>query len=253
MLFATSVGCAGQPAVAPARTSSAALPARTATAAHAPDVAPRVAAIHHRLIWQVLREHDAEVRECYAANGRPKGVASKQTAVVVFKIGPGGSVLDAFTGLDTVEICVARALKAWSFPSPGGGGTAYLAWRLPASSTLFSTGADDRERPPVRPDLEQSHILAAIEQNQPSFKACYQGGLAKNGSLQGKITVHWTIDLDGTVPYAQVEEDTMGAEDVSMCIARKVVDLRFVQWVEAPIDISFPFVFQGSSAVRDKR
>jgi hypothetical protein len=109
--------------------------------------------------------------------------------------------------------------------------------------------------PPARaPDGELDPELVArfVRARLPEIKGCYESELAKKPTLSGKVTMTWTIKVDGTVGGVGVADDTLGAPAVASCLKARVSAWRFPPPVGGSIDVNFPFVFQtpGVGATR---
>jgi hypothetical protein len=77
--------------------------------------------------------------------------------------------------------------------------------------------------------------------------ACYERALKSNPALAGKLVVRFSIASAGTVVAVAVDEDTLGAPDVAGCVRGLIARWRFPPPTAAPVEVSFPFVFQAGS------
>ena len=229
-----------------------------AQASSPPASPPRThhfALLDKKAVLEVLLAHDVEVQACYTANGLSADIP-REEAVVLFRVGQDGHVAEptslARSGenpaklnaqMEAVEGCLSRAVSHWGFPLLGPNEVAYLTCRLPARAMLEKARATGDAPTPFDPTLDPNNVARAVREILPQLNACYERRLQERPSLQGKITVHWTIDLDGRVPIAEVEQDTVGDDTVSFCVTRKIVEIAFPPPLTS-VDVSFPFVFQ---------
>lgn len=144
---------------------------------------------------------------------------------------------------------------------PGGGGTeigsftgAGTRGRGDGSSGDFAGGGelgpkrDGGVRPQGEPivigGLDRSLIDAAVKRHLSQIRYCYQRQLARDPSLQGKITVQFTIASDGAVSRSRIKSSSMGSAEVEGCISDRFLRMQFPQPSGGGIVIvSYPFMF----------
>jgi hypothetical protein len=72
--------------------------------------------------------------------------------------------------------------------------------------------------------------------------ACYQRGLTQEEDLAGKLVIAFTIDTEGRVAGAMVDEaSNLDSPDVEDCVMREILSLMF-----RPADagvVRYPFLF----------
>ena len=101
-----------------------------------------------------------------------------------------------------------------------------------------------------KPIIEGGHadldaIAREIRARRKAIAACYERALKQQPTLSGKLVVRFSIAAAGTVAGVDIDEDTLGAPEVGACIRGLVLRWRFAPPAEAPVEISFPFVFQA--------
>ncbi len=93
-------------------------------------------------------------------------------------------------------------------------------------------------------EFDQSAVTALIRQRQSAFRACYETELRRNPTLNGKITVEFSIQESGAVSGARATENTSGDSALETCVVGVVRRLR---WNPGPtggsVTFSYPFVF----------
>jgi hypothetical protein len=101
-----------------------------------------------------------------------------------------------------------------------------------------------------RPVLEGGHadlesITREIRARRKAIAACYERALKQNPALSGKLVVRFSIGAAGTISAIDIDDDTLGAPEVGACVRALVARWRFAPPAEAPVELSFPFVFQA--------
>ena len=101
-----------------------------------------------------------------------------------------------------------------------------------------------------RPVVEGGHadlesITREIRARRKAIAACYERALKQKPTLAGKLVVRFSIAAAGTVAAVDIDDDTLGAPEVGACVRGLVLRWRFAPPAEAPVELSFPFVFQA--------
>jgi outer membrane biosynthesis protein TonB len=96
-----------------------------------------------------------------------------------------------------------------------------------------------------RADLES--ITREIRARRKAIAACYERALKARPTLAGKLVVRFAITAAGTISTVDIDDDTLGAPEVGACVRAIVSRWRFAPPAEAPVELSFPFVFQAGS------
>lgn len=86
-------------------------------------------------------------------------------------------------------------------------------------------------------------ITKAVRLRASSVRACYEQRLQLRPTLAGKLTVRWTIRLDGTAGDATVAASTLGDRALEQCVLRAVRRMRFTAPEGGLCVVSWPFVF----------
>lgn len=94
--------------------------------------------------------------------------------------------------------------------------------------------------------LEAAAIKAVMNKNASGFKYCYERSLAKNPSLQGKVTISFTIGTKGTVTRAEVKGTSLDDAEVEKCILNRMKKLRFPKPKGGAVKVSYPLIFKPS-------
>lgn len=88
-------------------------------------------------------------------------------------------------------------------------------------------------------------ITREIRSRRKAIAACYERALKQAPTLAGKLVVRFSITAAGTVSAADIDDDTLSAPEVGACVRALVLHWRFAPPAEAPVELSFPFVFQA--------
>jgi TonB family protein len=102
------------------------------------------------------------------------------------------------------------------------------------------------------PIIEGGHadlasITREIRTRRKAIAACYERALKTRPTLAGKLVVRFSITAAGTISTVDIDDDTLGAPEVGACVRAIVQRWRFAPPSEAPVELSFPFVFQAGS------
>lgn len=87
-------------------------------------------------------------------------------------------------------------------------------------------------------------IAKNVRLRAAAVRACYERALQTRPKLAGKITVRWTIALDGKVQGATVAGATLADRKVQSCILRAIRRIRFTAPKGGICVVNWPFVFQ---------
>ncbi len=88
-------------------------------------------------------------------------------------------------------------------------------------------------------------IAREIRSRRKAIATCYERALKQTPALAGKLAVRFSITAAGTVSAVEIDDDTLGAPEVGACVRALVLRWRFAPPGEAPVELSFPFVFQA--------
>jgi Ca-activated chloride channel family protein len=84
------------------------------------------------LIRRIVKSHMNDIRGCYNAALTKDPTVTGRVAIQ-FTIGPDGKIKKSIvrensTGDDSLGTCIAKRVKAWTFPKPGGGGEVTITY-----------------------------------------------------------------------------------------------------------------------------
>ena len=102
-----------------------------------------------------------------------------------------------------------------------------------------------RGRPNVNGFLSREQIERVVRRHSRGIRYCYERELQNDPELGGRVSVNWTIDLDGRVASASIQENSMGNRNVESCIMREVRRMRFDQPDGGMVVVTYPFTFRS--------
>ncbi|MFO0554053.1 MAG: AgmX/PglI C-terminal domain-containing protein [Polyangiaceae bacterium] len=85
-------------------------------------------------------------------------------------------------------------------------------------------------------------IQRIVRQNFGRFRTCYENGLRKNPDLEGKVTVNFKIERDGSTSNVAAVGDLKDA-DVLDCLKKPFIALTFPQPEGGVVKVSYPIMF----------
>ncbi len=93
-------------------------------------------------------------------------------------------------------------------------------------------------------DFDARLVQAQIRRRLRAIQRCYERELSRDPSLEGKVTVEFTIVERGTVSGARSVENTTGSPAVASCVVGTVRRFRFNPGPEGgSVSFRYPFVF----------
>lgn len=86
-------------------------------------------------------------------------------------------------------------------------------------------------------------ITSTVRRQAGSIRSCYETRLQAKPTIGGKLTLRWTIDLNGRVRSAGITANSLGDRAVTGCILRVVRRMQFAKPDGGACDVQWPFVF----------
>jgi len=102
-----------------------------------------------------------------------------------------------------------------------------------------------RGNPNINGFLSREQIERVVRRHSRGITYCYERELQNNDDLAGRISVNWTIGLDGRVQSASVVENSMGNRNVESCVLQEVRRMRFDEPDGGMVVVTFPFSFRS--------
>jgi hypothetical protein len=118
-----------------------------------------------------------------------------------------------------------------------------------------SAGIGEERRPepkvgrgPVPPPIgdgvvDPAEVRTAVSNAMGGIKACYERALRRDPTLQGRVTISFTIGATGRVTRAVPSNDTIGSA-VSGCVADRFRLISVSPPRNGTVTFSYPFIFQ---------
>lgn len=92
---------------------------------------------------------------------------------------------------------------------------------------------------------KKGNISSVVRRRAGAIRACYEQRLQLKPNLKGKLTVRWTIKMDGKVSGVSATKNSVGDSTVSNCVMRVVRRMRFQKPEGGICVVQWPFVFSA--------
>ena len=173
--------------------------------------------------------------------GDPGGDADKVFAQVggVGVAGAGGGGLRAARGAGGTG--TAKGIDGLRASGPGEVGTGEKGSERAA---VLRGSVKDSAPVDVDGTLDPNVVANTIRQRKSAVIACYERALKRSPNLAGKITLRFTISAIGKVTTADVENNSLGDDEVADCMVATVKSWRFPAPAGGEVNFSYPFIFQ---------
>ena len=102
-------------------------------------------------------------------------------------------------------------------------------------------------RAQTRGSLDREVIRRVIRRHFNEIRFCYQKGLQQNPRLYGRVVLRFTIDRQGKVASAMVQNSTMKHRGVESCMAKAAMRWRFPAPRGGIVVVSYPFVMRATN------
>lgn len=90
---------------------------------------------------------------------------------------------------------------------------------------------------------KKSNIESTVRRRAGAIRACYEQRLQVKKELKGKLTIRWTINVEGGVDNAAATQDTIGDSETTNCVLRTLRRMRFDKPEGGICVVQWPFVF----------
>lgn len=110
----------------------------------------------------------------------------------------------------------------------------------PASASASASPAAGRDKLP--PD----EIQRVVEQSFARLRDCYERGLRKNPRLEGRVSVAFAIELDGSTSEVQDKGSDLPDKEVVTCVVAGFSGLKFPSPKGDRVKFTYPIVFSPS-------
>jgi len=111
----------------------------------------------------------------------------------------------------------------------------------PAKPQTSRAKAPPSEAPP-KGRLEAKVIQQTIRDQFEPIRVCYEDGLVRDPTLEGKVVVRFVIERDGSV-IAEEHTSDISMADVTECIAVQFLTLEFPEPDGGVVTVTFPLMF----------
>ncbi len=159
-------------------------------------------------------------------------------------VGEGGGGVSNSIGLNGLD-GLGHGSGTCDGPAPclgSGHGHGYGTGGIPRGRVSRFKGPRYAE-PQVNGRLAAEVIRRVVRMNDGRYRACYEGGLRTNPSLQGRVTVKFVIDRTGAVALAADGGSDIPDEGVRRCVVSSFLSLSFPSPENGAVTVVYPIVF----------
>lgn len=156
----------------------------------------------------------------------------------------GGGQADGLLGMDSVGLIGSKG----RCERGNCGGSSYSRGR----GAGFTTRKRAKPRPrigkgTIRGSLDKDIIRRVIRNHINQVSLCYNQGLVRDPTLQGRVAIQFTIGSTGKVPVSVVSSTTLADKNVGNCIAQAVKRWKFPKPNGgSTVMVTYPFVLNAS-------
>ncbi len=93
--------------------------------------------------------------------------------------------------------------------------------------------------------LPKDVVERVVRSNQPAFEACYERARAADPLLQGRVTVRFLIDRNGSVTSASDGGSNVNNPALVRCVLRAFHGLNFPKPEGGAVTVVYPLMFSG--------
>ncbi len=214
-------------------------------------------------IGRVINVNRAEIKKCYQDALLEDHGLTRGKITVKIAIDTSGQVKKvAIQGppeFQSLEPCLKDRIELWTFPEASedyGTEFVYLFQASDLQPPLVAPPAaaaqpakapapsDPSKSPIADVTLDPAMVAAYVRSRLPNVKACFDAALQVDRTLAGRMTMHWTIDVNGDTRDVTVVSSSMPDSGVAECIQALIRGWRFPKPGGRSVEVSFPFVFQ---------
>lgn len=92
--------------------------------------------------------------------------------------------------------------------------------------------------------IDKDQIRQVVRRHMNEIRFCYEKALAAQPTLEGRVTVQFTIDTDGSVSQSIVQSSTLKHPPTETCITDAVKLWQFPKPVGGIVKVAYPFVLR---------
>lgn len=92
--------------------------------------------------------------------------------------------------------------------------------------------------------IDKDQIRQVVRRHMNEIRFCYEKALAAQPTMEGRVTVQFTIDTDGSVSQSSVQSSTLKHPPTETCITDAVKLWQFPKPVGGIVKVAYPFVLR---------
>jgi hypothetical protein len=123
------------------------------------------------------------------------------------------------------------------------GGIGSLGMSSRAASRAIRPGRVIGDGCTIHGRLGPDAIQRVVRANFGRFRGCYENGLARNPTLQGRVTTRFLIARDGSVAYTADGGSDLPDANIVACVVRAFSGLSFPEPAGGTVSVDYPIAF----------
>ncbi|MCA9711505.1 MAG: TonB family protein [Myxococcales bacterium] len=193
-----------------------------------------------------------QVTSDHAFSVGPREQAGNSCFDVPLTAAPAATIVLCFAPGDVAEITTPSGgggvgVGGLGLIGAGGGGGTGSGYGVGSGSGFGSSGKKvprvRQAKAAVKGSLDKDIIRRIVRAHINEVRYCYNQGLVKDPSLEGRVAVQFTISPAGSVPVAVVADSSIKDENVAKCIAKAVKRWKFPKPAGGGnVVVTYPFV-----------
>ena len=114
-----------------------------------------------------------------------------------------------------------------------------------AALSLLSVGAAPapEKTSKVKGPLTKDSIAEVVHEHRAQIRACQEASLGAHAAQAVKLTVAFTIEMDGAISTAEVANRSASQPALEKCVVGAVKSWRFPKPKHSRVTVNFPFSF----------
>ncbi|MBF0442696.1 MAG: FHA domain-containing protein, partial [Oligoflexales bacterium] len=167
-----------------------------------------------------------------------------------------GKVAGSAAGGESINTKGSRQVKGGPEGVPGGTGKALnqVLGKVSAQGLRSAGGGGDGSALSLgglsmsgTGKVDRNAVEAAIRANIQRLQYCYEKSLLSNPSLQGNLTMSWTINPGSSVTSVKVIKSNLNDAKLNTCLTGEISKIKFPSPAGGPVNVSYPFNFSATA------
>ena len=91
---------------------------------------------------------------------------------------------------------------------------------------------------------DREAVADMVRAQSDYFQICYERGLLEDESIEGRVSLVWTIELDGTVTDVSISDSTLESPTAESCLRHAIGRVQFPAPDGGSCLVRYPLFFQ---------